>query len=563
MSKIKFCALGGLGENGKNLYVVTIDEKIFVLDAGIKYPSVDLYGIDAVMPDFEYLVSNKDKIIGIFLSHGHEENCGAIVELLNAIHVPVFGSHFTISVVEQIMLDKGIDKSHYKLFRINDNKTLTYDNVTVSFFYTTHSVPESLGISINTDDGSIVYASDFSFSFTKDYNYQTSFNKISEISKNNVLLLCAESLGVNNINRDNNDYTFNHVVTEALQIKKRIIFAMYSTDLNRVQKVVDMCVKNGRRIAIIGRKVQRIINVAMSTNYLKIPSENLVNLKFLDENNTNEEDDLAIIITGLRHEPYFMLQRMMTNQDKLIKLTEDDTVVTICPPVVGTEKIATRAIDQLSKTGCKVINISRKVLKSSHADSEDLKMLYQILKPLYICPVMGEYRHQYVHKNIAIDAGFTEDKVLVIDNGVEITFEDGLLLDHVEKIPVSDVLVDGSIVGDINEIVLKDREQLSEQGAMIVVTNIDVRSREIISGPSVYTKGFISLYEMDELLEKIANKAEKVIRKTLSEKKSDMELDWNDLKNELKDNCTRVVKSLSKKSPIIIPVIIDINGEDL
>ena len=563
MSKIKFCALGGLGENGKNLYVVTVDDKIFILDAGIKYPSVDLYGIDAVMPDFEYLVSNKDKIIGIFLSHGHEENCGAIVELLDAVRVPVFGSHFTISVVEQIMLDKGIDKSNYKLFRINDNKVLTYDNVTVSFFYTTHSVPESLGISINTDDGSIVYASDFSFSFTKDYNYQTSFNKISEISKNNVLLLCAESLGVNNISRNKNDYTFNHVVTEALQIKKRIVFAMYSSDLNRIQKVVDMCAKNGRRIAIIGRKVQRIINVAMSTGYLKIPQENLVNLKFLDENNTNEEDDLAIIITGLRHEPYFMLQRMMTNQDKLIKLNENDTVVTICPPVVGTEKIATRAIDQLSKTGCKVINISKKVLKSSHADSEDLKMLYQILKPLYVCPVMGEYRHQYVHKNIALDAGFSEDKVLVVDNGVEIMFEDGLLLNEVNKIPVSDVLVDGSIVGDINEIVLKDREQLSEQGAMIVVTNIDVRSRQIISGPSVYTKGFISLYEMDELFEKVENKAEKVIRKTLSEKKSDMELNWNDLKNELKDNCNRVVKSLSKKSPIIIPVIIDINGEDL
>lgn len=563
MSKIKFCALGGLGENGKNLYVVTVDDKIFILDAGIKYPSVDLYGIDAVMPDFEYLVSNKDKIIGIFLSHGHEENCGAIVELLDAVRVPVFGSHFTISVVEQIMLDKGIDKSNYKLFRINDNKVLTYDNVTVSFFYTTHSVPESLGISINTDDGSIVYASDFSFSFTKDYNYQTSFNKISEISKNNVLLLCAESLGVNNISRNKNDYTFNHVVTEALQIKKRIVFAMYSSDLNRIQKVVDMCAKNGRRIAIIGRKVQRIINVAMSTGYLKIPQENLVNLKFLDENNTNEEDDLAIIITGLRHEPYFMLQRMMTNQDKLIKLNENDTVVTICPPVVGTEKIATRAIDQLSKTGCKVINISKKVLKSSHADSEDLKMLYQILKPLYVCPVMGEYRHQYVHKNIALDAGFSEDKVLVVDNGVEIMFEDGLLLNEVNNIPVSDVLVDGSIVGDINEIVLKDREQLSEQGAMIVVTNIDVRSRQIISGPSVYTKGFISLYEMDELFEKVENKAEKVIRKTLSEKKSDMELNWNDLKNELKDNCNRVVKSLSKKSPIIIPVIIDINGEDL
>ena len=563
MSKIKFCALGGLGENGKNLYVVTVDDKIFILDAGIKYPSVELYGIDAVMPDFEYLVENKDKIIGIFLSHGHEENCGAIVELISQLHVPVFSSHFTISIVEQMLQDQGINKGNYKLYRINDNKKLQFDDVSVSFFYTTHSVPESMGISINTCDGSIVYASDFSFSFTKDYNYQTSFNKISEISKNNVLLLCAESLGVNNISRNKNDCTFNHLVKEALQINKRIIFAMYSSDLNRIQKVVDMCVKGGRRIAIIGRKVQRIINVAMSTGYLKIPQENLVNLKFLDENNLNNDDDLAIIITGIRHEPYFMLQRMMTNQDKLIKLVEGDTVVTICPPVIGTEKIATRAIDQLSKTGCKVINVSRSILKSSHADSEDLKMLYQILNPLYICPVMGEYRHQYVHKNIAVDAGFSEENVLVLDNGTEIIFEDGLLTNETNKLPVSDVLVDGSIVGDINEIVLKDREQLSQEGAMFIVTNIDTKNREIISGPSVYTKGFISLYDQDTLFEKVENNIEKTIRKMLSDKNNDKDLDWNDLKTLIKDNSNRVVRSLTKKSPIIIPVIIDINGEDI
>ncbi len=560
MSKIKFCALGGLGENGKNLYVVEVDERIFVLDAGIKYPSVDLFGVDAVIPDFEYLLANKERVYGIFVSHAHEENCGAIPELLKALQVPIYGSHFTISVIEQMLTEKGMNVSDYKLFRINDDRELKFGNVKMTFFYTTHSIPESLGISINTEDGSIVYIPDFTLGFTKDYHYQTSFNKLSEISKHKVLMLLAESIGVNNIDRAKNDYNFNHTITEALQDKNRVIFTMFSSDLNRIQKVVDLCVKNHRKVAIVGRKVQRIVNVAMNVEYLKIPNDNLVNLRFLDENVTNEDEDLAVIITGLRHEPFFMLQRMMTNQDKLIKISKNDTIVTICPPVLGTEKLATRALDRLSKIGSKVINMPRNYLRSSHADSEDLKMIYQILKPQYIVPVSGEYRHQYMHKKIALDAGYSEDKVLVIDNGKQITFEKGIPQKKLEKIPVSDVLVDGLVVGDINEFVLKDREQLSEQGVLFVVTNIDSRHNRIISGPSVFGKGFRSMVDFQEVLSTLSNATFNVIINIFKNREV---IDWNELKNIIRDVCSKEVRSLTKKTPIIIPVIIDINGEDL
>lgn len=557
MSKIKFCALGGLGENGKNIYTITVDKKIFILDAGIKYPSVELYGIDAVIPDFAYLQENKDNIIGIFLSHGHEENCGAIAELLKCINVPVYASKFTIAIVNQMLIEENMDPNDYKLYSIDDDVILNFGKTSISFFYTSHSIPETFGISINTENGSIVYVPDFSFGFTKDSHYQTSFSKISEIK--NCLMLCPESLGVNNIDRVNNDYTFNHMINETLFNKKRVVFAMYSYDLNRIQKVVDLCVQMKRKIAIIGRKVQRIINVSMNEGYLKIPSNNLVNLKFIDENNDNNDDNLAIIITGVRHEPYFMLQRMMTNQDKLIKLTNDDIVVTICPPVVGTEKIATRALDQLSKTGCKVINMSKGIIKSSHADSEDLKMIYQMLKPLYICPIIGEYRHQYQHKNIALEAGYSEDKIIVLDNGQEITFNDGLLSDKINKIEVGDVLVDGSIVGDINEVVLKDREQLSLEGAMVIVTNIDSKNSKIISGPKVYSKGFTSLCDPEKLAEEIALVAKETVLNNLKKN----EIDWNQLKNDIRDNCYKEVRNLSKKSPIVIPVIIDMFGEEI
>lgn len=559
MSIIKFCALGGLGENGKNLYLTTVDEKIFIFDAGLKYPSVELLGIDAVIPDMEYLYENENNIQGLFLSHGHEENCGAIVELLRNLDIPVFGSHFTISIVECALQEAGQDFSNYRLYRINDDKVLTFDNVEVSFFYTTHSVPESMGIALHTEDGSIVYAPDFSLSSTKDSRYQTSFDKISDIAKGKVLMLCSESLGVNNLDRVNNDYIFNYSISEILQNSKRVIFAMFSYDLNRIQKVVNLCLKNNRRIAIIGRKVQRVINVAMNTDYLKIPNESLVNLKFMTEEYDNNEDDLAVIVTGVRHEPYFMLQRMITNQDKLIKIVESDNVVIISPPVLGTEKIATRAKDQLSRIGCKVSALSRSILKSSHADSEDLMMLYQILKPEYICPVIGEYRHQYVQKNIAVEAGYSESNVLVLENGEQITFNNGVLEKTIDKITVGDVLIDGSIVGDINEMVLHDRECLSEEGAVIVVTNIDSVKGRIISEPRLVSRGF-GILAQKEIEEYVINVAYEIISKELHNRGS---IDWNNLKNNLREGIAYEIRSVCRKNPIVIPVIIDVNGEDL
>ncbi len=559
MSKIKFCALGGLGETGKNLYVVDVDDKIFILDCGLKFPSVDLYGIDTVIPDISYLVNNSDKIQGVFLSHAHEEHCGAIVEVLKVLQVPVFGSHFTISIVENYIEEANLNVKDFKLYRINDDKVLTFGDVSISFFYTTHSVPESFGISINTVDGSIVYAPDFTLTSTKDVNYQTSYNKISELSKNKVLMLASESIGTTSVDRVNSDFILNHTVNDILTNSKRVIFAMFSYDLNRIQKVIDLCVSHGKKIAILGRKTQKIVNVAMNTDYLKIPNENLVNLRFIDDKNDNNDPDLAVIITGNRHEPYFMLQRMITNQDRLIVINEEDNVVIISPPVIGTEKIATRAKDQLNTTGCKVYSLGKDQLKANHADSEDLKMIYQMLKPIYICPIIGEYRHQYIQKNIALDAGYDENNIILLENGEEITFIDGELQQYRNKISVGDVLVDGSIVGDINEVVLKDRECLSQEGAVLIVCDINSNYHRLVSGPKMICRGFISVNNQREIEDDIKVLATDIIEKELKQST----IDWTQLKNALRDGISYEIKSLINKEPIVIPVIIDINGENL
>ena len=557
MAEIKFFALGGLGENGKNMFITEVDDKIFVLDCGLKYPSFDLYGVDGVIPDFSYLMENEGKIQGLFLSHGHDEHMGGVVELLKKVNVPVFGTHFTISNVEWELEQKGIDKTNYKLYRINDDKELRFGDVVVTFFATSHSVPESLGIAIKTVDGTIVYAPDFVFSSSIDDKYETGYKNLTNLNDGHILMLASESLGVNNLTRVNNDFLFNQVINDALIKSKRIIFSMYSNDLNRIQKVVDMCVKNDRKIAIIGRNTQRIVSVGMSTGYLKIPQENFMNLRFMDDFNNNNIENLAVIIAGNRHEPYFMLQRMMTNQDRLIKIIPTDTVVTIAPPVLGTERIATRTHDQLSKAGCKVINVEKNILKSSHADAEDLMMMYQILKPKYIIPIEGEYRHEYVQKKVALDAGYKEDKIIMLENGDVLGFIDGVPSRDFNKVKTSDVLIDGSIVGDINEVVLHDRETFSKEGAMIVVTNIDTVHHRIVSGPTIKTVGF-GLELEKEISDNITNIAYEVIYKELQTHEL---FDWEELKNKVKEGVTYELKSITRKDPVVIPVIIDVSGE--
>lgn len=554
MSKIKFCALGGLGENGKNMYVVEVDERIFVLDAGLKFPSVELYGIDTVIPNINYLIENKEKVQGIFLSHGHADAIGAIPELLKAINVGVFGTHFTMSLAELAITDAGLNITDYRLYRINDDKVLKFGNVTVCFYKTTHSIPESVGVAIKTNDGAIVYAPDFTFTSSSDKRYATSYNKISAIADNGVLALCAESLGTGNIDRVNNDYAFNHAIKEILFNSKRVIFALFSTDLDRIQKVINLCVANNRKIAIIGRKVQKIMNVAMTYDYLKIPEENLVNLKYIDDNNDNNDDNLAVIVTGNRHEPYYTLQRMAIGQDRLIQIENTDHIVNICPPATGTERMATKSLDTLHRIGAKVTNVAKGILRSSHADSEDLKMLYQMLNPKYIIPINGEYRHQYMHKNIALEFGYPEANIIVLENGEQITFEDGSLKPTRTKVTIGDVLIDGSIVGDINEVVMKDREMLSQDGTVLVAINIDARSKKILDTPKVIMRGFVCYDTSQEITDSITEVTEKVIHSHLNRKY----IDWNLLKNDLKERISKTILSQTKKNPIVIPIVTNI-----
>ena len=559
MSIIKFCALGGLGENGKNMYVVTVDDKLFVLDAGLKYPSAELYGIDSVIPNIDFLEENRDKICGVFLSHGHEDNIGAILEVIKRTDAPIYTTNFTASIVELMMEEESLRFEKERIIRISEKDKLKFDNVTVTFFNTTHSIPESVGISINTADGSVVYAPDFALNPTNDVHYRTSFDKITDISKNKTLVLCPESLGVNNFNRVEHDYGFNYKIKELLQKKKRIIFSMFSSNLQGIQKVIDLCVAENRKIAIMGRKTQKTINVAMSMGYLKIPNKNLKNLKFMTPENSNDDDNLVIIIAGSRHEPYFMLLRMMTDQDRLVALRKEDIVCIIAPPVHGTEKIAGKTKESLYKLGCKVSIFGKEILRSSHANGEDLKLMYQLLSPKYIIPVVGEFRHQYQHRNIAIENGYKNSNIVMLDNGDQVTFIDGNLQEKREKVEVGDVLIDGSIIGDINEIVIKDRQYLSDNGAVVAVVNIDTNISKIVAGPKIISKGFIATNIWNEIVVELESITYNVVVKHLRK----VEVDFNALKNDIRDKLAKEIEKTTNKRPVILPVVINMCEEDM
>ncbi|MFA5067709.1 MAG: ribonuclease J, partial [Candidatus Izemoplasmatales bacterium] len=428
MSQIKFFALGGLGENGKNLYCLEINEKILVLDAGLKHPSGDLLGVDAIVPDIGYLEARKQDVIGILLSHAHDKHVGAIPMLIKTIPAPVFGTKYTIAVIKDMLKDGKYNPDQYDLRVIDRSQPLQFSDFQVEFFSTTHSIPESSGFAIITEDGVIVYATDFTFDQNMGSFYQTDFVKLTKYQNMGVLALLSESSGALSIGHSTTDYQLTHTLRETFQkAKKRVIVAMYSTELSNIQKVINEAVLADKKLSIIGRKAQRLVDIGETLGYIQIPKGRLVNLKFIDETNDNDFDDVVFLVTGERHEPFFMLQRMGKAIDRLLHLKADDTVLMLCPPIIGTEKIAAKTYDALLKIGLNLIRVDKKHLSFFHASTEDIKLLYSLLRPKYIVPITGEFRYQLAQKQLAKEYGYPEDNIVLIDNGEVITFTDGIL----------------------------------------------------------------------------------------------------------------------------------------
>lgn len=554
MARIKLFALGGLGEDGKNMYCVDVDQQLFILDAGLKYPTNDLYGVDSIVPDITYLEQNKNRIAGLFLSHGHEDHIGAVPKLLKTLQVPIYGTHFTLAVLQDSLEEQGIDITNVQMHEMKDDKTLTFGSIKVDVFRTTHSIPESIGIAIHTKDGTIVYAPDYTFDQNVHKTYKTDFQKLSKIASNDVLVLLTESLGSERSGHTHGGSSLDHALNQAFnQAEARIIVTAFSTDLSRIQHIIDVAIAHNREIAIIGRKTQRTVDIAVNLGYLKIPEDKLQTLRFIDDTTTNELPNAVVLVTGDRHEPFYMLQRMVRKADKLIHIQPSDTIILMTPPVPGTERIAGRTLDILYRHDCNIIKINKNIIPPSHASSEDIKLLINFLHPKFIIPVIGEYRHQVALKNIALTLGYHKQEIMMLDNGQVAEINNKSVVNLSQKITQGDILVDGTLDSDLSDVVIRDREMLAQDGVLLIIANIDSKSKKILSEPEVVSRGFVFMKENEELIQGITNQFHLAAVNELQNKY----INWRTFKQTVKKRINNYIYKETKRSPIIIPVLID------
>ncbi len=368
-----------------------------------------------------------------------------------------------------------------------------------------------------------------------------------------VLALLSDSVGCTYQSTGDSNYLLEHSLTEAFRTNTRLLISAFSSELDKIQMAIDMAMKFGRRLAIIGRKAQRIIDISVNLGYLKIPKDKLINLKFIDSKNDNYADDMVVLITGERHEPYYMLQRIARKRDKLIHINEKDTVFVMTIPHAGVETMAASTIDLLYRSGADVRTINRKLLRGAHASVHDTKLMYNLIQPKFIIPVLGEYRHQYAQMDAAKSFGYSDDSIIMLDNGDVVTFKNGQKQKKITSVPADEVLVDGSLIGDINEVVLKDRENLAKDGVFMIIGNIDARKKKIVTQPEIVCQGFMLEKENPQLFEELR----KIFLTTTKESFATKFIDWQELKYNLRDRLSKYISKETKRRTIVIPVLID------
>ncbi|MDR2867791.1 MAG: ribonuclease J [Acholeplasmatales bacterium] len=550
-NKIRFFALGGLGEDGKNLYCLYINNSVFIVDAGLKYPSSDLFGVDEIIPNFNSLVRVKNLIKGIFLSHAHEDHIGAVGYILKEINIPVYASEFTLTILKNNLTLNDVDYHDFEFHEIDENSIINFEDATFSFFKVGHSIPGCLGLCINTFKGNIIYTSNFNFIQTRDGNYLTDLDKLCQIAKEGVFLLLIESLGTFTYGNDSSSFLFKTKLDSIFSnANHRIIISLFSSNLRLIQDVIDLCNQYNKKIGLRGKKGQKLVDIAIDKGLIKIDENKLYrfNEESLEE---NEIEDLVVLVLGVRNEPYFMLQNMYNNTDKFIRFTSDDTVIILTPPATGIEKMAAKTLDLLYRTNSNIKTIDKTLFPTTHATIEEIKMMINILKPHYIIPIIGEYRHLYTLKNIAKELDYDNNHCFVLENGDMLYVEEQKIFASHGDVGVSEILIDGTPVNDIGDQIMKDRLALSENGTLIIVAHIEQESRKLLSNIELVTKGFVYLEQSEEILASIKKR---FIDITLRYLKVIKVLDSNDYRKFIKENLKEFIFDLTKRSPVIIPL---------
>ncbi|WP_396125082.1 ribonuclease J [Clostridium sp. CX1] len=548
---IKVIPLGGLGEIGKNITAIEYKDEIMVIDCGISFPEEDMYGVDLVIPDITYLVNNADKVKGIFLTHGHEDHIGSLPYFLKQLNIPVYGTKLTLGIVG-IKLKEHNLLSVSELNVVNPGDTVELENIKVEFIRNTHSIADSCAIAIHTPAGIILHTGDFKIDYTPIDGLVMDLKRISDLGKEGVLLLMADSTNVERKGHTISEKVIGDTLTRIFsKAEGRVIVATFASNIHRMQQIVNASIKYGRKIAFSGRGMENISQVAMELGYLHIPEGYLTTV---DKIHNYPNEQITIITTGSQGESMSALARIAFSTHRMIRVEPKDLIIISASPIPGNRKFISRVINQLFKKGADVIyEALEEVHVSGHAYQEELKLIHTLVRPKYFMPVHGEYKHLIHHSALAQKLGMEEKDIYTLESGqvLEVSEEEAKITGNV---PTGAILVDGLGVGDVGNIVLRDRKHLAQDGILTVVVTIEKETYSLIAGPDIITRGFIYVKESEELI----YQAKSIVRRELERNLDNRITDWYLLKSGMKREIEKFLYEKTKRRPIILPIIMEI-----
>ena len=547
MSKIKIFALGGLNENGKNMYVVDVDNDVFIFDAGLKYDNDRNLGIEYIIPNFDYLEKNKKRIKGIFLTHGHEGNMGAAPDIIETIpEIPVYGTKLTLEFVERDVDPKLLN--NIKLIEIKPHNKIDFGPNSIFPISVTHSIPDSVCYVLYTKDGAIVYTGDFTFDSTMQGSYKTDIGKLAYVGKQGVLCLLSESFYADKPGHTSPQNRVSDFMRETInKSTDRIIATIFPAHFYRIQELFNEVEKTHRKIVIMGKKLQEVINTAIKEGYLKIDKSKIGTLQDLESKNS------IVLISDEKEKPFANLERIIKGFDKFITIKETDTIFITEPSYPGIEKRMAVIMDEIAMLGADAVSLSSKKHLSHHASREDLMLMINLMNPKYYFPVKGEYRNQYANAEIAEELGIPKENIILKLNGDVFEMVDGENTNSLEHIETDEILIDGNNSDDIGDLVLKDREMLGESGIVIISCTLDKNTKKIVGGPEILTRGFIYVKESQDLLEETKRLSKEVIESNIEI--NSKRVDYTKIKNDVRDVLGKFFYSQTEDKPMIITVI--------
>jgi ribonuclease J len=549
--KLKVIPLGGVQEIGKNITVFEYEDDILIVDCGLTFPEDEMLGIDLVIPDISYIIKNKDKVRGIVLTHGHEDHIGAIPYVLREINAPIYGTRLTLGLLENKLEEHRMLKQA-TLINVSQGQVIELGSFKVEFIRSTHSMADSVALAITTPVGVVVHTSDFKIDYTPIEGEPMDLARLAEIGKKGVLLLMCDST---NIEREG--YTMSERVVgnafEEMFMKAtgRILVATFASNVHRIQQVINASVKFNRKVAVCGRSMINVIDVAMKLGYLTVPEGTIIDVDHIDRYSS---EDITIITTGTQGEPMSALSRMAASEHKKVEIVPGDLVIISASPIPGNEKFVFRVINELFKKGANVIyEALADIHVSGHACQEEIKLIHKLVNPKYFMPVHGEYRHLKQHANLAYELGMPMENIFIMDIGKVLELShDGARINN--SVPSGRVFVDGLGVGDVGNIVLRDRKHLSQDGLIVIVITTEKETGSLIAGPDIISRGFVYVRESEDLMEEAREVTRNALMKCGEKRKSD----WSVIKSSVKEDLSRFLYEKTKRKPMILPIIMEI-----